>query len=115
MNDTESPATLWIRTGEWWVRADQVAAVGIEEVFHVGGRYSVRIRPTGVPSEGEFHELHRCADQEQARACAAAIIERVTSWRHGYGTLHVNEDGEVITVRPIPDHAGTHTAHPPPP
>ncbi|WHT22906.1 hypothetical protein N8J89_18100 [Crossiella sp. CA-258035] len=101
MNDNLT--TLWIRTGEWLVRADQVAAVGIEEVFHVGGRYSVRIRLTGVPISGDFHELYRCADQEQARACAAAVVERLAGWRHGYGTLYVNSSGEVVTVRPVPE------------
>ncbi|MCK2244484.1 MULTISPECIES: hypothetical protein [unclassified Crossiella] len=103
MNSTDNPATLWIHTGDWWVRADQVAAIGIAEVFHIGGRYSVRIHLAGVPGDGEFHELHRCADQDQARACAAAVAERLTGWRHGYGTLQVNSAGEVVTVRPVPE------------
>ncbi|MBP2471956.1 hypothetical protein JOF53_000828 [Crossiella equi] len=98
MSEVHNATTLWVRTGTWWVRADQIAAVGVEEVFHRGGRFSLRIQLSGVACGEEVHELHRFTEETPALACAAAITERVATWRYDHGVLHVDAAGEVVTT-----------------
>ncbi len=101
---------LWIRAGSWLVRADQVLAVGVHD--DRGGpyrqdkrKYLVQVATTAVQgSDGEIepaaYTVARFADKDDAGRCVSSVVERMGTWRGGYGILNVSDQGSVVTSRP---------------
>lgn len=101
-------AQLWLRTKSWLVRADHVVAVGVERAQSFSnerGRFQVQISTLATMSvDSELvpvcYELFRFADEPDAQRCAAKVVERIGTWHHGYGVLHISPTGGVVTTRP---------------
>ena len=109
--DASPPAAaqLWIRAGGWLVRADQVIAAGPRMQKHPRTNdttYAVEVAitaPRGVDGAigPKAYTLAHLASEQEAWECAARVVERMATWKHGYGVLRVTDQGDVHTSRPI--------------
>jgi hypothetical protein len=100
-------AQLWIRAGDWRIRADQVIAVGHStrnpaqsEAVYVVKVATASSRGHDGDTEPATYALAQFTSEEQARYVVGRVVELMGAWGSGYGTLSVTGRGHVRLSRP---------------